>query len=60
MFKNFSFFTKYPYTAGIIGCIWLGSAILTTIDPQLPLVQIATINVVATAFCAAIGFRGAK
>lgn len=60
MFKNFTFFTKYPYTAGIIACVWIGSAILTTIDPKLPLVEIATINVIFSAVVAAIGFRGSN
>lgn len=60
MFKNFSLFTKYPYTAGIIALIWLATAALAAIDPALPLVKMATINVVFSTFVAAIGFRGSR
>jgi hypothetical protein len=58
MFKNFSLFTKYPYTAGVIACIWIGTAVLTKIDSSLPLVKMATINIFVTTLVAAVGFNG--
>ncbi len=32
MLKDFILFIKYPYTAGVIATIWLGSAILMAIN----------------------------
>ena len=40
MFKEFLLFIKYPYTAGVIATMWLGSAALLAIDRELPLVRI--------------------
>jgi hypothetical protein len=60
MFKNFSFFTKHPYTAGVIATAWISTAFLLAIDPSLPIVRMATINVVYTTFIAVIGFRGSR
>ena len=60
MFENFSFFTKHPYTAGVIAAVWISTAFLIGIDPSLPIVKMATINVVYTTFIAIIGFRGTR
>lgn len=60
MLKDFVLFVKYPYTAGIIAVIWIGSSILFAIDTSLPVVQILLINCVVTYLIALIGFRGSK
>lgn len=58
MFKEFMLFIKYPYTAGVIGIIWLGSAALIAINGDLPLVGIVCINMFASIVIAGFGFRG--
>lgn len=60
MFKEFLLFIKYPYTAGVIATMWLGTAALLAIDQKLPLIKLVTINLVATVVIAAFGFRGKK
>lgn len=60
MFKEFILFIKYPYTAGVIGIIWLGSAALLAIDHALPLVGIVSINMIISVIIAGFGFRGKK
>ncbi|MCA9348030.1 hypothetical protein KC867_01320 [Candidatus Saccharibacteria bacterium] len=58
MLKEFVLFIKYPYTAGTIGLIWLGSAALLAIDKNLPLIGIVIINMVASVIIATFGFKG--
>lgn len=58
MFKEFMLFIKYPYTAGVIGIIWLGSAALLAINDHLPMVAIVCINLIASVVIASFGFRG--
>ena len=58
MFKDFILFIKYPYTAGVVATIWVGSAVLVGIDNQLPFLKIIIINCVVTYLIAVIGFRG--
>ena len=60
MFKEFLLFIKYPYTAGVIATMWLGSAAILAIDRELPLVRIVMINMIVTIIVAAFGFRGKK
>lgn len=56
MLKEFLLFIKYPYTAGVIVTIWLGSAALLAINQELPLITIVIINMFASVFIAFIGF----
>lgn len=58
MLKEFLLFIKYPYTAGVIGIIWLGSAGLLAIDRGLPLVRVVIINMLTSVVIAGFGFRG--
>jgi hypothetical protein len=58
MFKEFLLFIKYPYTAGVIGIIWLGSAALLAIDQSLSLVNVVIINMFVSVIIAGFGFRG--
>lgn len=56
MLRDFILFIKYPYTAGIIATIWLGSAILVGIDESLPFFGIIIINVATSCLLAFFGF----
>lgn len=53
-------FVKYPSTAGVIGTIWLGSAILMVADRGLPIFKIVVMNMAASFFIGYIGFRVEK
>ncbi|MDB5166353.1 MAG: hypothetical protein JWM37_425 [Candidatus Saccharibacteria bacterium] len=56
MLKEFILFIKYPYTAGVIATIWLGSAVLLAFNHDLPLIKIVIINMVVSVLIAAYGF----
>lgn len=58
MLKEVILFIKYPYTAGTIGCIWLGSAILMALNKDLDGVHIVIINMFASVIIAVVGFGG--
>jgi type III secretory pathway component EscT len=58
MFKEFILFIKYPYTAGVIITIWLGSAALMAINRGLPAIKIVVIDMVVTVVIALLGFNG--
>ncbi len=58
MFKDFILFIKYPYTAGVIITIWLGSAALMAINRGLPAIKVVIIDMVATVVIALLGFNG--
>jgi hypothetical protein len=60
MIKEFILFIKYPYTAGVIATIWLGSAALVAIDKNLPFIRIVVINMIISVVISAFGFRGKK
>ena len=60
MFKNLLLIIKYPYTAGVVITIWLGSTALIIVDKTLPIVTIVTINMLATLIIGYIGFRTDK
>ncbi len=56
--KEFLLFIKYPYTAGVIATVWLGTAILLAIEPELPMVKMVVVDMVMSIIVAAFGFRG--
>jgi len=58
MLREFILFIKYPYTAGVIATIWLGSAILMAINRGLSDIKIVAINMVVSVVIAAFGFGG--
>ncbi len=58
MLKEVLLFIKYPYSAGIIATIWLGSAALLAIDRDIPFVKVVLINMFCSVIIAAIGFAG--
>ncbi len=60
MLKEAMLFIKYPYTAGVIATIWLGSAALLALNSDLPMVAIVSIDMFASTFIAFLGFTGKK
>ena len=60
MLKEAMFFIKYPYTAGVIATIWLGSAALLALNQDLPMVSIVSVDMFASTFIAFLGFTGKK
>lgn len=58
--KEFIFFIKYPYTAGVIATIWLGTAALLALNEDLPGIRMVTIDMLVTVVIAAIGFTGKR
>lgn len=60
MLKELLLFIKYPYTAGTIATIWLGTAILMAINHDLPITNMVIIDMIVSAILAAVGFTGNK
>jgi hypothetical protein len=60
MLKEFILFIKYPYTAGVIATIWLGSAILMVVNHNLPIITMVVIDMAVSVIIAAFGFNGKK
>ena len=60
MFKEFLLIVKYPYTAGIIAVIWLGSAGFLALADDLDLIPIIALDLLATVIIAGIGFNDKK
>lgn len=58
MVKEIILFIKYPYTAGVIATVWLGSAILMAISSGVNGLHIAIINVFVSVVLAGLGFGG--
>ena len=58
--KEFLLFIKYPYTAGIIAVVWLGSAAILAIQPELEMENVLLVDMVTTVIIAGFGFRGKK
>ena len=58
--KDFLLFIKYPYTAGIIAVVWLGSAAILAIQPELDMIQVLIVDMVVTVIVAGFGFRGKR
>jgi len=58
MLKEFLLFIKYPYTAGVIATIWLGTALLMAINRDLPAIRMVIINMFVSVILALIGFGG--
>ena len=60
MFKDVILFVKYPYTAGVIATMWLGTAIILGINSQLNVINVVIINLLASSIVAILGFRGGQ
>jgi hypothetical protein len=51
------FVTAYPYAAGVIAIVWLGSAVLLQASDSLSFDAVLTVNALVTLIIALIGFR---
>ncbi len=51
---------RYPYTAGVIAVMWLGTAVLAIIRPEAPLEALIAFVAVATVIVALVGFSGGR
>jgi len=51
------FATSYPYTAGVLAIIWIGSAILLRIDGSLSFNLVLVSNIIVSLIVASVGFR---
>jgi hypothetical protein len=60
MLKEFILFIKYPYTAGVIATIWLGTAVLMAINHSLPVVSMVIVDMAVSVVIASVGFTGKK
>ncbi|MDQ5970056.1 MAG: hypothetical protein QG593_573 [Patescibacteria group bacterium] len=60
MFKDIILFVKYPYTAGVIATMWLGTAIILALNSNLDVINIVLINMAASCVVALLGFRGGQ
>lgn len=60
MLKNIIMHARYPYTAGIIAIIWIGTAILLAFDSSAQVLNMLIFNVVATTLIAVIGFSNPR
>lgn len=60
MFKDVILFVKYPYTAGVIATMWLGTAILLAVSEGLDPINVVLINMAASCVIAILGFRGSQ
>lgn len=60
MLREVILFVKYPYTAGIIAVIWLGSAALLAMNSGLSMVRVVIINMFASVLITLVGFAGKK
>lgn len=49
--------TTYPYTAGTLAIMWIGSALLLRLDSNLSFDTVIMTNVITTLVVANIGFR---
>ena len=60
MFNDIILFVKYPYTAGVIATMWLGTAIILAINSNLDAINVVLINMAASCVVALLGFRGGQ
>ena len=60
MLRDVILFIKYPYTAGVIATVWLGSAALLAMSDGLSMIKVVIINMFASVFIASFGFTGKK
>lgn len=59
-FKTWLMQLKYPYTAGIIAVMWLGTAVFCAFAPMLSLDVVLVLLSLATLIVAVIGFSSRR
>lgn len=57
MRSTFIMATTYPYTAGVLAIMWVGSALLLSIDKNLAFDTVIITNVITTIIVSNVGFR---
>ncbi len=57
MRSTFIMATTYPYTAGVLAIMWIGSALLLRIDSNLSFDTVIITNVITTIIVSNVGFR---
>jgi hypothetical protein len=60
MLKDIIPFVRYPYTAGIVGIIWLGTAVLVACDSDAQVILMLALSVSATIVVALMGFSSSR
>ncbi len=61
MLKELMIHIRYPYTAGVIAMIWLGTALLVAISQaNSNVAQMVLINIAATTVIGIIGFSSPR
>jgi hypothetical protein len=51
---------RYPYTAGVIALMWIGSALLAIIRPEISGQLLISLVAIATIIVAAVGFSSSN
>ncbi len=51
---------RYPYTAGVIAVIWLGTAVLAVIRPEGSIETLIVLAAAATIIIALVGFSSSR
>ena len=51
---------RYPYTAGVIALMWIGSALLAVIRPEVPVKTLIVLVSAATLIVAVVGFSSSN
>ena len=51
---------RYPYTAGVIAVIWLGTAVLAVIRPEASIETLIVLVAAATIIIALVGFSSSR
>ena len=51
---------RYPYTAGVIAVIWLGTAVLAVIRPEDSIETLIVLAAAATITIALVGFSSSR
>ena len=51
---------RYPYTAGVIAVMWLGTAVLAVIRPHAPVEVLILLVAIATIIVAFTGFSTSR
>lgn len=60
MLKDFIVHVRYPYTAGIIAIIWVGTAFFMVIDKTANVQQMLILNAIITTIVAFVGFSNPR
>lgn len=51
---------RYPYTAGVIAVMWIGTALLAIIRPEISVALLISMVALATLIVAFVGFSSSR